>query len=113
VEILIGIVLALLWLALAILVLGILWGLLVNLPLSAVGLGVRLTHDTARSLPPPRSRPRLPDWLFLCGVAVISALVCAIWNPGWGMVTLGAGAAVLYGKQGWQRVRHGGGGFCN
>jgi hypothetical protein len=113
VEILIGIVLALFWLALTILALGILWGLLVSLPLWAVGLGVRLTHDTARSLPPPRLRPRLPDWLFLCGVAVISALVCAIWNPGWGMVTLSAGAVVLYGKQNWRRVRQGVGGYCN
>ena len=110
---LVGLVLALLWLALAIIALGILWGFFVRLPLWAIGLGVRLTHDTARSLSPPRPNPRLPDWLLLCGAVVLSALACAIWNPGWGMVTLGAGATMLYGKQNWRRVRQGGGGGCN
>jgi hypothetical protein len=112
-HILIGLVLTLLWIALAVLVLGILWGFLVSLPLWAVGLGARATHDAARSLPPPRSPPRLPDWLFLCGVVVLGALVCAIWNPGWGMVALGVGATVLYAKQNWRRVRQGVGGGCN
>jgi hypothetical protein len=112
-HLLIALVVAVLWVALALVVLSLLWSLLVSLPLWVVGIGVRVTHDTARSLPPPRPQPRLPDWLFLGGVVVLGALVCAIWNPFWGAVALGVGAAVLYGKQNWRRVRQGAGGGCN
>ena len=45
------------------------------------------------------------DWLLLCGVVILSAGVCLIWNPGWGIVALGAGATLVSRRQ--RRARTG------
>jgi len=81
---LISLIVAALWLALAIIALGVLWGLLVRLPFRIVGASGNLV------------RTLMPDWLFLCGLTVLSALVCAIWSPAWGMVMLGVGAVIMW-----------------
>jgi hypothetical protein len=88
---LISLAMAVLWLVLAIFALVVLWGLFVTLPLWAIRGARKRIHDTA------------PTWLLLCGLTVLSALACAIWSPGWGVVILGAGAALLYGRQSYQR----------
>lgn len=98
VHFLIGLVLVFVWLAVAVASFRILWRLLVRLPLWCLRSAGQVIHDAAQKLP--------GDWLFLCGFVALSAVVCAVANPGWGIVALGVGATVLCIRQNY-------GGGCN
>ena len=45
-------------------------------------------------------RLNLGSGLLLCGSAVISGIVCVLWNPGWGIVVLGVGSWPLLRRRG-------------
>jgi hypothetical protein len=83
---LLSLVMAILWLGLALVALPILWGIFVSLPRWAIGGVHKLFRSTG-----------VPDWVFLCGLVALSVFVCATCNPGWGAVTLGVGAVILPG----------------